>query len=441
MIVQGLAIIFVFFTLVMVHEFGHFSAAKLVGVRVEKFSIGFSPTLFSFKYGETEYAIGMIPLGGFVKMSGMIDESMDAKIEGEPYEFNSQSAWAKTFILSAGVIMNIILGVLIFFSIYFFSGKEVHDPFVGRVSPKSFASEVGIQPNDRIIAINDLTVDSFEDFLSGFITNLGDGGSITVIRSGKKVALNVQKDIFQKYPPTSVGFSLRQSTVIAYVDTTMPAGKLGLKAGDVITGVDGSTIKYWYQLDPMIRPRPGKTIQLSWDRNGIAYRDSIKIAKIEYEDQEGFLQNYGQIGVGFMRNKGRMIEMGFLDAFSDGIDESFSFLKQNALGLYMMISGKTKAQDSVGGILTIAAVTGAVAETGFINLLQLLAHLSLILAFFNILPVPLLDGGHILIVLIEAIRRKPLSINVRLNIQKAGMILILLLVIAVFYIDIMRFFG
>ena len=129
------------------------------------------------------------------------------------------------------------------------------------------------------------------------------------------------------------------------------------------------------------------------------------------------------------------------EAFTEAWSESILFLKQNIIGLGMMISGKTKAEDSVGGIITIAVVTGSVAQTGIINLLMLLAHLSLILAFFNILPIPVLDGGHITLVIIEAIMGKPLPMNVRMNIQKFGMIFILLLVIAVFYIDILRFFG
>ena len=438
---QIFGVVFVFFTLVMVHELGHFFAAKLVGVRVEKFSIGFAPTIYSFQYGETEYAIGAIPLGGYVKMAGMLDESMDDTIEGKPDEFNSKSSWAKIFILSGGVIFNVILAVLIFFSVFFVKGKEVHDAYIGRIASNSIASTIGLKSNDKIIGINGIPINSYEEFLSNYITEMADGGDLQIIRDGKKVNLLIPEDILYNFAPTNFGISLRHETVISYVDTTMPAGEIGLMAGDRIFAINEDTVKYWHDLDPLIRPFPGVTKLVGWYRDGSIIKDSVTIAVIEYEDKEGFLQKYGQIGIGFKSSNSRIEELGLFKAFTEAWSESILFLKQNIIGLGMMITGKTKAEDSVGGIITIAVVTGSVAQTGIINLLMLLAHLSLILAFFNILPIPVLDGGHITLVIIEAIRGKPLSMDVRMNIQKFGMIFILLLVIAVFYIDILRFFG
>jgi regulator of sigma E protease len=441
MIIQILAVVFVFFVLVMIHELGHFMAAKLMGVRVEKFSIGFSPTIWSKKIGETEYAIGMIPLGGFVKMSGMLDESMDTEIKGEPWEFDSKPAMARIFILSGGVLMNLILALLLMWGIFFVEGKKVHEPVVGRVFPETIASEIGLKPNDVIVGISDEKIEYYEDFLNRFMDAFKEGAVVWVNRNGKKTALNVPSDILERNAPTNLGFTLRRPTVISVVDTTKPAGKIGLMPGDVIVAVNNDTLHYWYQLDPLIRPHPGKKIKLSWLRNGRLMSDSLVIATIEYEDEEGFLKQFGQIGVGFAPLPTKLIKIGFFPALNEAVKESYNFLKQNIVGLGMMLSGRTRAQDSVGGIITIAAVTGSVAKTGFANLLMLLAQLSLILAFFNILPLPVLDGGHIAIIIVEAIRGKPLSVKIKMNIQKYGMIFLLLLIVAVFYIDIMRFFG
>ena len=283
---QFFAIVFVFFSLVMIHELGHFFAAKLMGVRVEKFSIGFAPTVYSFQYGETEYAIGMIPLGGYVKMSGMIDEGLKTDLKGEPFEFDSKSSLAKIFILSAGVIMNTIMAITIFWAIFFFQGKTVHEAVIGRVQPNSIASAIGLQPNDYIVGVNDEDLASYEDFLGRFMEIFQGGSILWVERDHKRIGLEIESDLLEKYPPVSSGFGLRRETIIAYIDSTMPAGKIRLKSGDKIVAVNSDSVDYWYQLDPLIRPNPGKKIMLSWLREGQVMSDSLIIATIEYEGEE-----------------------------------------------------------------------------------------------------------------------------------------------------------
>jgi regulator of sigma E protease len=434
-------IIFTFMVLVVTHELGHFWAAKLMGVRVEKFSIGFSPSLITKKWGDTEYSIGLIPLGGFVKMAGVIDESMDDNIKGEPWEFTSKSPLARIFILSAGVVMNVITAILIYWGVYYFDGKEQHTPVVGIVAENTVAEDLGLRSNDLIVAVNGESVSSYEAFIGRYLENFKEGTSITVFRDSTLTDLIFDANLVARHSPQNLGFRLRSSTRITALDTTLSAAAIGMLPGDIITRIDTLDLRYYHDIGSLIADNPGKKMPIVYTRDGQTLRDSIVIATIEKESEDGTMSQTGRIGVAFGESEKRKVYFGAGEALGVAFTDAYDYLNQNMIGFGMVLTGQTPAKEAVGGMITIAAVTGSIAQQGFLKLLILIAQLSLILALFNILPIPVLDGGHISIILYEVIRGKPLSLSTKLTIQKYGMIFILILIVLVLYVDINRIWG
>lgn len=339
--------IFVLGLLIFVHELGHFITAKMVGIKVERFSLGFPPRMIGKKIGDTDYCISWIPLGGYVKMAGMIDESMDATIRGEPWEFQSKPIWQRTIVISAGSFMNILTAIVIFALVAYFYGI-----------PK---------PN---------------------------GAQISEVLAGK------------------------------------PAAAIGLQPGDVIVSVNNQSVKDAEELTSIIHQYPEQEIEISWVHEGKIFTSKV----IPERDPE---RNIGLIGI---RVGTRMIyqKTGFIDAWGYGISTSVMFVKLIGKSLKLIITGKEKLKDAFGGPITIAVLAGESAKMGWQNLLQFTAFISLNLGLLNILPVPVLDGGHLVFLLIEAIRRKPVSIKTRLVVQKIGMALLLALMIFIIFNDIRR---
>lgn len=338
--------------LIIVHELGHFLAAKISGVRVERFSLGFWPRLAGIKIGDTDYCISWIPLGGYVKLSGMIDESMDGDtIKGEPWEFMSKSPLQKIFIISAGVIMNIILAIIILAILTFVSG-------IGEVD---------------------------------------------------------------------------QTTVISSVRDDYPAASAGMEAGDKIISLDGIDINSWDDLTDYIHARPNVDIEVSWMRDELKYTELLT-TKSDMFPVEGELKNLGMIGIGPTVN---VREAGLMESISSGFARTYFWGKYTLISLKMLISGEQSFK-AIGGPIFIAQLAGQSARSGMDSLFQLIAILSINLAILNILPIPAFDGGHLVVILIEWVKRKPLSINIKMAIQQVGFALFLVLAALVIYNDLSR---
>lgn len=338
--------------LIIVHELGHFLAAKISGVRVERFSLGFWPRLAGIKIGDTDYCISWIPLGGYVKLSGMIDESMDGDaIKGEPWEFMSKSPLQKIFIISAGVIMNIILAIIIFAILTFVSG-------IGEVD---------------------------------------------------------------------------QTTVISSVRDDYPAAAAGMEAGDKIISLDGIDINSWDDLTDYIHARPNVDIEVSWMRDELKYTELLT-TKSDLVPVEGKLKNLGMIGIGPIVN---IREAGLIESIGSGFTRTYFWGKYTLVSLKMLISGEQSFK-AVGGPIFIAQLAGQSARSGMDSLFQLIALLSINLAILNILPIPAFDGGHLVVILIEWVKQKPLSINIKMAIQQVGFALFLVMAALVIYNDLSR---
>lgn len=436
-----LSIAFLLSVLIFIHELGHFLAAKLFGVRVERFSIGFPPRLFGKKIGHTDYCISAIPFGGYVKLSGMLDESLDAesmKGEPQPHEFRSKNTFQKLTIISAGVIMNFVLAVGILSGIFWFKGERIYpNTTVGPIPEGSIAIDMGLQNGDRILDVNHQKIISWNEIFSTFAKNVGNDITITVSRAGDIVELNVPKSVLSIENLEKLEIYQRYSSVVGQVFPDTPAEESGLQSGDKIIAINNKPISDWYDMTDVVRNSPDVELLVTIQRDGETKQLSITPEKQMEKDTEGNIAAVGKIGIA-PNVEFEWKEVPFGNAIYKGFNQVGVFLYMNVKGLAMVISGDVSARDALGGPIKIGEMAGEIAKTGFLNLLEFTALLSAILAVINILPIPALDGGHLLIIIIEGVRRKPISIKTKMIIQQVGMAILLLLMLFIFYNDISR---
>ncbi len=428
------------FILVTIHELGHFIAAKFFKMRVNKFSIGFPPKILSFKKGETEYVLGATPLGGYVSIAGMIDESMDDEfIDEEPKEdeFRSKPVWQRMIVITAGVIFNVILAVIIYAGIAFSYGEDVIpiDAVGGiYVSEESVAHEIGFRTGDQIIGINGERVDYFNDiFNPASIT--GRDLSFMIIREGEVQNISTPTDFLDRIGQQ--GF-LNQSNAlpsqISMVLEDSPAEKAGLRDGDTVIAVDGEEIGYWIQLVDKIQDAEAP-LNLTILRNGetmnltVAPDSETNLIGIappnarEVFDVKTLNYNLAQsVGQGFQKSE----------------DTFFGIIQ----GIGKMFSGDISVRQNLGGPVAIANVTKQATDTrGILGFWEITAFLSITLAIMNMLPIPALDGGHFMFLVYEGITRREPSAKVRMGLQQLGFLFLIGLIILVTFNDILRTFG
>jgi len=433
-----LAIAFVFSFLVFFHELGHFLAAKLMGVRVERFSIGFPPRIYGKKIGDTDYCISAIPFGGYVKMSGMIDESLDKESTGADYEFNSKPVWKRVIIITAGVVMNFIIAIVIMTFLNYSQGKSIL-PYteVGAVGNEGVAQKVGFKVEDKILAVNGVEVSTWNDVTKEFINNLNKDIRFSIIRNNQSVNLEYKKEWFAEEKGEYLDLRPMPSSKIGEVVPGMPASKAGMQTGDKIIEIAGVGVSNWMELTKEVRKYPGDSINVKWERNGDLFSAILSPSPTTETDTAGAMATVGKIGVGFFYEHE---PISFGEAVITGFTGTIDMIALNIRGLGWIISGVKPAKDVIGGPIMIAKMAGEAAESGWDNYWMFIAYLSAILAFFNILPIPALDGGHLVILMIEGIRRKPLAVNTVIKIQQIGMAILLTFIVLVLYVDISRIF-
>ncbi len=434
-----LSIIFVLGVLIFVHELGHFLAAKLFGVRVERFSIGFPPRIISKKIGDTEYCISAIPLGGYVKMSGMIDESLDENnLTGAPHEFMSKPTWQKAIILCAGVFMNFLLAVFLFGMLTWSQGEAVIPTnTIGRVAPGSIADSLGFQAGDKLLKINDNPVNNWNDVGRSFLQNLGSPITYTIERNGqiKSIVLNTAHLKIQDI--RRLGMNAYHPAEVGQLAPDYPAARAGLQEGDRIIAINDSAIADWYAMSEIVSASPGKPLNFRIQRGDQTLEVQITPQPVTIQNPGGTDQKVGRIGITYPIQH---IEVAFLPAMAKGFQESVFWAETNIQGFSRLLTGKDSPKETLAGPLAITKLAGDAAQQDFLNLIRLIAILSVVLAIINILPIPALDGGHLVIVLIEGAMRKPLPVKVKMAIQQVGMAFLFLLMIFIFYNDILRFF-
>jgi regulator of sigma E protease len=431
-----LAIVFVFGLLVVIHELGHFLAAKLLGVRVEKFSIGFPPRLFGKKIGDTDYCISAIPLGGYVKLSGMIDESMDGQLTGAEYEFSSKPVWKRIIIITAGVIMNFILAIFILSIVSFTKGEVVYPSTqIGTVGKEGIAQKIGFHVGDKITAIDGVTITTWNDIQTEFIKHLNDDIRFDVIRGDEKLTLTYKKEWFSEKNAELLDIGWVPLAKVGEVKKDSPAELAGFQFGDDIKKINGIVVNNWTDMTEIIKANPGKTITIEYTRDGKSHSVDIVPEAFSEKDDEGKEITVGKIGIYFYYET---YDINLFQAFKNGIKNTFALIGLNMRGLWWVITGTKSASDVIGGPIMIAKLAQDAAEVGWDRLWNLTAALSAILAFFNILPIPALDGGHLVFLILEGVLGRPISTRTKLVVQQIGMAILLTLIVMIIYIDIRR---
>ena len=426
-----LAFAFVLGVLVFVHELGHFLAAKRVGIRVLKFQLGFNPTIASFRRGDTEYGIGALPLGGYVKMAG---ESPDEVRTGRDDEFLSKSKWERFQVLIMGPTMNLLLAVVLT-AIVLFQGAEVpafedQPPVVGVVAAGSPAERAGLQPGDRIVSVADRRVETWEQLSIAIASRANRDVPIGLLRNGLDITRKVtpvQAAGESRFEVGDIGVLPNVHPHVPSVNPGEPADRAGIKPGDVIVAVEGQPITFASQLKEAIAKRPGQTIVISILRGG----SPLEIRAVP-EKRNGI----GWLGIG-IANQTKSIKPSAIYAVGMSFQKSAQFAGLIFQTVWGLITRETSPRQLMGPV-AIAQLSGESAHLGWIALLTLMASISLNLGLLNLLPIPVLDGGHIFIMALEGLARRDFSIRVKEKMLMAGFVVLMLLMVTVIYNDLTR---
>jgi len=434
--------------LVAFHELGHFLAARWVGVKVLKFSIGFGPKLFGRQVGETEYLVSAVPLGGYVKLFGE-DETEATTPEDRRRSFSHQGLWGKVLIVAAGPGFNCILAYLIFAG-WLSTGAPLFVPTFRDLSadvealvPSSPASMAGMEVGDRIVKVNGKDISTKTELLDIVSKSTGQPVSLEVRRDDQLKILTATPT-----PVTGDGAGGDEPLYTIGVEETpplvtsvmqgSPASLAGFMPGDRVVAIDGHTIYTWSQMTTQVREHPQKPLKLEVLRDG--KRTALTVTPTsEKVTVNGQTLEVGKIGIS---GPGRslMRSDNAAEAVYQGLEATWGWTELTAIGLYKMIVGDISSKN-IGGPLTIANISGEAASQGASSVVFLIAILSINLGVLNLLPIPILDGGHLLFFLIEGILRKPLGERQREVAQQVGLVLLVGVMIFAFWNDLERIFS
>lgn len=422
--------------LIILHELGHFLFARLFNTRVEKFYLFFDPwfSIFKIKRGETEFGLGWLPLGGYVKISGMIDESMDTeqmKKPPQPWEFRSKPAWQRLFIMLAGVFVNFVLALFIYASVLYFWGEHYlpTENVKYGISVDSLGYEIGLRNGDKIVTLDNKKVESFTQIVPTIV--LDKVSSIQVEREGSLVEVAVPDEVYPQLLKGKQLFTLRLPFVIADFTKGSVSKEAGVLVGDKVKMLDGKPAEYFYEFRGEVIKKINQKVVLTVEREG----ELIDIPVVVHEQ--------GLLGIAPLADLSeffelRQIEYSFFQAIPAGIQKGLNTMNSYLKQLKLLFSPKTKAYESLGGFLTIGNIFPGVWDWQSFWLLT--ALLSIILAIMNILPIPALDGGHVMFLLYEIILRRKPNDKFLEYAQMAGILFLLTLVVFVNANDIIKFF-
>jgi regulator of sigma E protease len=432
-----LSFAFVLGVLVFVHELGHFLAAKRIGIRVLKFQLGFNPTIVSFRRGETEYGIGALPLGGYVKMAGEsleeVERDESGHIVSRPDEFLSRSKWERFQVLIMGPVMNLLLA-LVLTAVVLYQGAEVgsyedQPVVVGVVTENSPAAHAGIRPGDRITAIADHDVDTWEQFLNVVMSRPNREVSVHIFRDGREMDVRVTPLVQSesRFQIGDIGVMPNVHPHVRSVSSGEPAEKAGLKTGDTIVAVNDEPITFSTQLRDAIAKHPEEPITITLLRDG--QRQVIKATPRKSGSQ-------GLLGIG-IGDETKSIKPGAVEAMTMSVQKNVEYAGLIFQTVWGLITRETSPKQLMGPV-AIAQLSGESAQLGWIALFSLMASISLNLGLMNLFPIPVLDGGHIFIMALEGVARRDFSIRVKEKMLLAGFVVLMMLMVTVVYNDLTR---
>lgn len=420
--------------LVGLHELGHLLTAKMFGMKVEKFSIGFPPKIIGFKWGETEYSIGAIPLGGYVKIAGMVDESMDTEqlaSEPKPWEFRAKPAWQRLIVMLGGVAVNIVTGIIIFIFLVYDRGETFYsrDQVIEHgIVAYDIGEQIGFQNGDKVLDINGMPYERLNDLSSGDAL-LSGGGYYTVERNGEQVRVDIPKGFinsFSNEESMSNFIDIRYPFDIFQVAPDGPAAEIDLRQGDKIIAVNDHPINYFDELQDALGAYPNQEVELAVQREDQVINQSVQVR----ED--------GTIGIAInpLLEPVRM-KYTFMEAIPQGTERAFSVVILNAKAMGKMFTGEVSTRN-LSGPIGMAKIYGSTWD--WVKFWSMTGLISMILAFMNLLPIPALDGGHVVFLLYEMISGRAPSERFLENAQKVGMVLLLALMVFAIGNDILKLF-
>ena len=423
-----LAFLFVLGVLIFVHELGHFLAARRVGVRVLTFSLGFGPKILKFTRGDTEYCVSAIPLGGYVKMAG---ENPDDPRSGRSDEFLSKTKWQRFQILIMGPLMNIILAVVVL-AFVLAQGAEIQAyrdeaPVVAAVMPGSPAEMVGLTRGDRILTVAGDQVETWEDLLLAVATRPERDVEITVLRDGQPRSMTIRPTAEGRYEIGNIGVLPDTFPYVTSVNAGEPAERMGLMKGDIVRAINGLPMVTRSQIIDTVSKHGERELEMTVLRG----EETVTLRGTPYQQGDVTMLGF------WMGERTRSFQPTALEAVRLSVEqnvESSGLIFRTLAGLFTGETSVRQLQGPVG----IAQLSGESAAEGLLPLFSLMAMLSINLGILNLMPVPVLDGGHILILLLEGVARRDFSMAVKEKMLLAGFVVLMMLMVTVIYNDLTR---
>ena len=425
-----LAFIFAIGLIIFVHEAGHYLAGRFFGVRVLTFSLGFGKRIWGVRRGDTDYRIAAIPLGGYVAFAGQ----EPGRTEMRSDDFVAKPRWQRIIIYFAGPAMNVVLAVLLVAGV-FMAGIEIVnekdiEPVVGIVLEDSAADRAGLAAGDRLLAIDGETLDHWQAVSMTLLTSPGRELAVEFERDGEKRSTSLTPSIIPKYELGEAGIGPAVSPRVARVVADSPAERAGFQYADALLSVDGVPITSAQEFTERVGPRAGETLAIEVERDG--ERLVLEVAPKVMPDSEG----RGIIGVSIAYFQFQ--RLGFADAFRESVRYNIDTMQQIGQFVGKIFERRISAKSAIGGPIEIAKVTGQAARLGFRELLFLMALISVNLFLINLLPIPILDGGQILILAVESVLRRDLSLAMKERLIQVGLVIIVSLMAMALYFDVMK---
>jgi len=433
--------------LILVHEYGHFVVARWMGVGVERFSIGMGPVLFRWRRRDTEYCVSWIPIGGYVKMVGE-----ESPLEGggtgaiDPTKsFPLKALWKRFLIVFAGPCMNFLLAAVIFTALLIVAGQQVWPAVLGNIPPDGPAAAAGLQTGDRVVGFGDHPVGNWEDLAAAVNANGGKSATVRVDRGGRVFETTVTprrstiKDVFDDPREVwDIGAGPLLTPQVTAVTPNWPADKAGFKPGDVVVAVAGKRVYTPTELTQEIQRHPGKTFEVTVERDGRPLVLTVTATTERQKTPAGKDVDIGKIGVAIeSRVAVSYVKSNPIAAVGKGFAQTWNMTVVTASGLWKLVSGRIDSSN-IGGPLQIAAEAGRQARLGIVALAIFVAIISINLAVINLLPIPVLDGGHLLFFSIEAVRGRPVSTKAREIAQQFGLVVVILVMAYALFNDLNR---
>jgi regulator of sigma E protease len=426
--------------MILVHELGHYWAARFFDVKVETFSFGFGPRLFGFKHGETDFRFSLILFGGYVKMTGEQpgDSASGDGQAADPRALTSKPRWQRMIVAFAGPAINIVLAVGLLtglFMVHFPKVPNPNSPFIGYLAPEGAAAKAGVKTGDQVVQIDDIADPTWEQIAIKSATNASRALDVWVMRGGERLHLTVTPTLEEKQGIGNAGWAQESEIEVAGVLKGMDGERAGLERGDILVSVNGQTLRSISRLNEIETETNGAPLDLVYARHGQTQHVTVKPAR---RDAEGPNGPRWMIGLS-LQPRVEIVRLSLPAALRESTRENIQNTQLILKSIEGIIQRKMSAK-SLQGPIGIAQMSGEAAREGAVSYFGLMAAVSLNLAVFNLLPIPILDGGVMLMLLVEMLLRRDLDMKVKEAVVKAGFVFLMFVVVFVIYNDISKIF-